>query len=124
MFVSRTGGHLNDTKLRRRFHEALDRAGLQRLRLHDLRHTFGTLAVQVWPLSDVRAYMGHADITTTMIYAHHVPQADAADKLTRLVAASGGLLSAVPTDGEQDPLVRRRDNDLRAADADIRAVAS
>ena len=55
------------------------------MRLHDLRHTFGTLAVQAFPLSDVKAYMGHADIATTMIYVHHVPQHDAADRLGRLV---------------------------------------
>ena len=41
---------------------------------HDLRHTFGTLAVQAFALSDVKAMMGHADISTTMIYVHHVPQ--------------------------------------------------
>ena len=44
----------------------------------------------MFPLSDVRAYMGHADIATTMIYVHHVPQADAAEKLTQLVAANNG----------------------------------
>ena len=31
--------------------------------------------------------MGHADIATTMIYVHHVPQNDAADKLSRLLEA-------------------------------------
>ena len=30
--------------------------------------------------------MGHADIQTTIVYVHHVPQADAAEKLSRLVA--------------------------------------
>jgi hypothetical protein len=44
------------------------------------------LAVQAFPLSDVRAFMGHADIQTTIVYVHHVPQADAAEKLSRLVA--------------------------------------
>ena len=44
--------------------------------------------VQAFPLSDVKAYMGHADISTTMIYVHHVPQVDAADRLSRLVAVS------------------------------------
>jgi len=39
---------------------------LKPIRFHDLRHTFGTLAVQVFPLSDVKAYMGHADIATTI----------------------------------------------------------
>jgi integrase len=110
VFVSRIGGHLNDTKLRRRFHAALDRAGLRRLRLHDLRHTFGTLAVQVWPLSDVRGYMGHADIATTMIYAHHVPQANAAERLSSLVAASNSY-----------PNVIRRCNTRRDGEHDLRS---
>jgi integrase len=75
-------------RLRRRFHAALERAGLRRLRPHDLRHTFGTLAVQAFPLSDVRAYIGHADIQTTMVYVHQVPQHDAAERLSRLVSQS------------------------------------
>jgi hypothetical protein len=58
------------------------KAKLPKIRLHDLRHTFGTIAVQAFPLSDVKAYMGHADIATTMLYVHHVPQDDAADRLT------------------------------------------
>ena len=32
--------------------------------------------------------MGHADIATTMIYVHHVPQHDAADRLAQLVEAA------------------------------------
>jgi integrase len=44
---------------------------------HDLRHTFGTLAVRVFPLSDVQRMMGHADLSTTMKYVHYVPQHDA-----------------------------------------------
>ncbi len=85
MFVNTIGGHLDGDRLRRRYTAALEGAGLPRLRLHDLRHVFGTLAVQAFPLSDVKAYMGHADIATTMIYVHHVPQHDAADRLGRLV---------------------------------------
>ena len=71
---------------------ALEAAGIGRDRgtgkllvFHDLRHTFGTLAVQAFPLSDVQAYMGHADIATTMIYVHHTPQHAAADRLGQLV---------------------------------------
>jgi hypothetical protein len=99
VFVDDLGGHLDDWQLRRRFHDALDRAGLKRLRLHDLRHTFGTLAVQAFPLSDVRAFMGHADIETTMIYVHHVPQADAAERLSRLVAAVESVPRLHPVSG-------------------------
>jgi integrase len=86
IFVDDVGGHLNDWRLRTRFEKALANAGLPRVRFHDLRHTFGTIAVQAFALSDVKAYMGHADIQTTMVYVHHVPQHDAAERLTRLVA--------------------------------------
>jgi hypothetical protein len=50
-----------------------------------LRHSFGTLAVQAFPLSDVQAWMGHADIATTMRYVHYVPKHDAAERLGRLL---------------------------------------
>jgi integrase len=58
VFVDDVGGYLDDWRLRRRFHGALERSGLPKLRLHDLRHRFVTLAAQAFPLSDV--YVGHA----------------------------------------------------------------
>jgi integrase len=92
VFCQPTGARLDDSAMRDRLYDALEAAGISRDRgtgklfvFHDLRHTFGTLAVQAFPLSDVQAYMGHADIATTMGYVHHVPQHDAADRLTRLV---------------------------------------
>jgi hypothetical protein len=36
--------------------------------------------------------MGHAEIQMTMVYVHHVPQHDAADRLGRLVDASSDAL--------------------------------
>jgi Phage integrase family len=97
-----------------RFHAALERAGLPRLRLHDLRHTFGTLAVQVFPLTDVKAYMGHADIQTTMIYVHHVPQVDAADRLSRLVADAESLPRLRTVSGHIRDTVSDEDNEAAA----------
>ena len=91
-FPNAVGDPLDDSALRRRFYRALERAGLKRIRFHDLRHSFGTLAVQVFPLSDVKAYMGHADIQTTMVYVHHVPADDAAERLSRAVEGSGDFL--------------------------------
>jgi integrase len=85
VFVNAVGEHLERSTMRRRYLKALDRTGLKRIRFHDLRHTFGTLAVQAFPLSDVKAFLGHSDIATTMRYIHHVPQHDAAEKLTRLL---------------------------------------
>lgn len=75
--------------LRRRFYEALDAAGLPRVRLHDLRHGFGTLAVQAFPITDVQGYLGHAHITTTMRYVHHAPGADHAARLRAVLAGDG-----------------------------------
>jgi integrase len=87
VFGNELGRPFHDGQVRQSFYAALNRAGLGRLRekdppivFHDLRHTFGTLAVQVFPLSDVKAMMGHESIETTMIYVHHVPQHDAAPK--------------------------------------------
>jgi integrase len=98
VFAGTAGGHIDGSALRKRFYTALDRAGLEAMRtkpepitFHDLRHTFGTLAVQAFPLSDVKAYMGHADIQTTMIYVHHVPRHDAAAKLSAIVGAETGI---------------------------------
>jgi integrase len=59
IFVNDVGEQIEDSALRRRFYQALDRAGLPRIRFHDLRHTFGTIAVQAFPLTDVKAFMGH-----------------------------------------------------------------
>jgi integrase len=96
VFVGPTGEHIEDSALRRRFYAALKAASLKHIRFHDLRHSFGTLAVQVFPLTDVKAYMGHADIATTMIYVHHVPQVDAAEKLS-----SALRLAALPPPTDQ-----------------------
>lgn len=93
VFCSAVGEHFHDDQLRDRFYEALEAAGLGDKRrgedpivFHDLRHTFGTLAVEAWPITDVQAYMGHADIHTTMIYVHHQPKSAAANLLSALVA--------------------------------------
>ena len=46
-------------------------------RLHDLRHTFGTYGVAAGiPIRDIQAWLGHSDIQSTMIYAHHAPDAN------------------------------------------------
>jgi site-specific recombinase XerD len=41
--------------------------------------------------------MGHADISTTMIYVHHVPQTDAAARLSALLETDDGLVAGSPT---------------------------
>jgi integrase len=107
VFIRADGEHLDGDQLRKRYRKALQAAGLKRIRFHDLRHTFGTLAVQAFPLSDVKAFMGHADIGTTMRYVHHVPRHDAADRLTQLVVDAGRAPSVHRTQRNErnsDPL--------------------
>lgn len=75
VFVSRERTNVDGSALRRRYIATLDAAGLRRLRFHDLRHTFGSLAINVASIVQVQAWMGHADIKTTMRYLHHKSRA-------------------------------------------------
>jgi len=78
VFAGEVGGFQDATTLRERYRAALKRAELRRLRFHDLRHTFGTLAVRRAEVPAVQAWMGHADIQTTMRYVHHRDRGDEA----------------------------------------------
>lgn len=60
----------------KRFQAALGAAGLPRIRIHDLRHSFASnLVTGGTPLNVVQELMGHRDIKTTMVYAHLAPNA-------------------------------------------------
>ena len=54
---------------------AAEAAGIDRkIGVHTLRHTFATQAVAAGvPLPMVSRQLGHADVQTTMRYAHHAP---------------------------------------------------
>ncbi len=82
VFVSEDGGMIDGSALRRRYIDDLKRAGLRFLRFHDLRHTFGSLAINSASIVQVQAWMGHADIKTTMRYLHHKSRADDAQQLS------------------------------------------
>ena len=82
VFVSRERTNVDGSALRRRYIATLDAAGLRRLRFHDLRHTFGSLSINVASIVQVQAWMGHADIKTTMRYLHHKSRADDARLLS------------------------------------------
>jgi integrase len=85
VFCDDEGTYLDHHRLRRRFYAALQRAGVRRVRFHDLRHCFACLAVQALPLSDVQGYLGHAHIATTMRYVHHAPGARDAALLSSVI---------------------------------------
>ena len=68
VFANELGTFQDASSIRIRYRAALTRAGLRQLRFHDLRHTFGTLAVRRAEVPAVQAWMGHSDIQTTMRY--------------------------------------------------------
>lgn len=56
----------------RKFGQLLDKYGLPKIRLHDLRHSCASMLIEKgYNLKDVQAWLGHADISTTgNIYGH------------------------------------------------------
>jgi integrase len=93
VFASRLGRRLDPSALRRRFERARDAAGLDPLRFHDLRHTYGSLLVAGGiDLASVKSAMGHSRITTTERYLHARPAGELAERFTQ---ALGGVPSAV-----------------------------
>jgi integrase len=79
------------------FHAALDRAGLPRMRLHDLRHTAAThlLTKQIHP-KVVQDLLGHSTIAITLdTYSHVMPALakEASSHMSGLVPSQGGRVS-------------------------------
>lgn len=83
VFCSMDGGILNESALRRRFKMAQAAAGIRHRRFHDLRHTFGSMAVRTFNIVEVQAMMGHSAITTTQRYLHAKPRPDDAARISQ-----------------------------------------
>ncbi|MGO9819799.1 MAG: tyrosine-type recombinase/integrase [Solirubrobacteraceae bacterium] len=85
-----TGRPLNGHTLLRSYQRALERAGVRKVRFHDLRHTFGTrMAAAGVPMRVLQEWMGHRDFKTTLVYADYQPGTGEADLVNR---AFGGQL--------------------------------
>jgi integrase len=95
VFPGELGTYLDGSALRRRFVAACARASLRPVRFHDLRHTFGTLAVRgAESIVELQNWLGHAEVRTTMRYTHYREQQDAAERLARAFKpAPGEVLS-------------------------------
>ena len=91
VFTSRAGGPVRRSNFHRgHWHPLLERAGLPRIRFHDLRHTHATalLAQGVHP-KVVQERLGHSRISLTLdTYSHLLPtmQRDAAEVMDELLA--------------------------------------
>jgi integrase len=89
VFLEQDGRPLDPSRVSRRFRKLVARSGQPKIRLHDLRHTHATLALQagIHP-KIVSERLGHATVSLTLdVYSHAVGhmQADAADQMARLV---------------------------------------
>lgn len=76
-----TGKPLNQTLLNRALQQAQKRAGVTRLSLHKLRHTYGTDITRALGIRAAQALLGHADVSTTQQYAHVRIGSDITDAL-------------------------------------------
>ena len=95
VFRSPDGGPVHPAAVSRRFREIVDSSSLPRIRLHDLRHTFATLALQagIHP-KIVSERLGHSTIALTLdVYSHALPtlQRDAAERVGDLILGDNAL---------------------------------
>lgn len=76
-----------ENMMKRRFIPALNRAGIEQIRFHDLRHTYASLLlVNGVPMKYVQHQLGHSSITMTIdLYTHLLPEVN--DKCKRTTSS-------------------------------------
>jgi integrase len=88
-FVREDGIGLDPVWVARRFHQLVARAGLPRIRLHDVRHSWATAALGAGiPLKVVSERLGHSSLSTTADTYQHVSEGmdrQAAEKVASLI---------------------------------------
>lgn len=86
VFARPDGSPIRPDSVAGRFEQLVKRAGVKRIRFHDLRHTHGTLCLEAGiDIAVVSRRLGHADVGfTAKVYAHVTErlQRDAAAKLS------------------------------------------
>jgi integrase len=90
VFARADGRPVDPSVDNRRWHDALDAAGVESLPLHDARHTTATLLAELQVADYVRkAILGHADGPVTEIYTHA-----SAESVRGALGEVAGLLEA------------------------------
>ena len=87
--------------VRQRLHRLLDHAGCERVRFHDLRHTFATLALESgMDVKTFSAMLGHVSAATTLdIYTHITDDM----RLTAAANIDRSIGKAVPQEDASEP---------------------
>ena len=93
VFPSPTGGPISPDSVIQMLHRVLKRAGLPKVRFHDLRHTFATVALQNGvDIKTVSGMLGHYSAGFTLdTYAHVTTQAQREAAKTMASVLSGAL---------------------------------
>ena len=68
VFLSRTGKPLSKTTLHKLIKRICDRAAIEEISFHGLRHTFATIVTNEHGVAKASRLLGHSDIKTTMLY--------------------------------------------------------
>lgn len=97
LFIDENGQPIHPNYVSRAFTAAVAAAGLRAIRLHDLRHTHASLAIDAGvPISVVSARLGHANANITLgVYTHALrgSQAQAACLIGDLVRGAAKAAS-------------------------------
>jgi integrase len=82
------GKPLDESYVSKTFTDTLKAAGAPQRRFHDLRHTYAVHAAKAGiPITDLREWLGHADLATTSIYARYCPREGEAERIQRALTA-------------------------------------
>ena len=94
--------------VRKRLQIILDRAGCKRVRFHDLRHTFATMALEYgMDVKTLSAAIGHTSAKTTLnVYSHitDIMREQAAVKIDRSI---GGTDAKMPSTGNKPEITEK-----------------
>jgi hypothetical protein len=113
VFAWPDGSPIHPLRFTRWFEQHARRAGLPKIRLHDLRHSYASVALAAGvPAKVISERLGHATIAVTMdIYWHVLPGLDreAADTVARLILGGGSVVSEASVNKPLASGRRRRD---------------
>ena len=84
VFLRKNGARVTDSSVQRKFRAAVERAGIEDFRFHDLRHTAASLfASGGCDIMSLKNLLGHKTIEMTQRYAHLMP--DSHEKTRRIM---------------------------------------